>query len=320
MVDRSKWPALVSAVEQTLLNVSTLPLERAVGVNSCQKTNRLKFISEREKRTAKVFDADMSNEAFWAEIVEKPLWTDRGSAFGGRIEATARHMKLSGEWLKPGPERTAMEADPDYLFRGQRQEAVEGALTLIRAAIQSSPTGKAIDYYVPEYERDFSERSLKSIFDRMSKLGLGPATTFHAMMDLGLPVVKPDQVVVLFAVRLGLVRDFESVKEVRGNRTTTTTPLPATLPQGTLTVDKLAANLDFVWTLQGVMRSVAAEAKITVRELDYLFVKLGAKANPSDGLVRSVCATTPIECHNCHANSMCNFGRFNRKETRKLAA
>ncbi len=321
LIDRSKWKQLFDNIEETLIDVATLPRDGMPDAVNVRKTNQAKFAKATSGILARVFDPAMTNEEFWSEIVAKPLWTARGPAHGKMIETTSEYMSdFGGAWLKDGPERTAMLADQNYLERGQRRQVIEAALKDAHRWLGLHPGKTLIDKFIPQAERGFDEVSLRAIFNRLeATLGWGEVTTFHVMMDLGLPVVKPDRVVTLVAVRLGLIRQYDKVAIVRGTKQSSTERLPSTLPQGQITVQSLSGDMDFVWTLQGNMREIARETGRSVRDLDWLLVKLGATIDPDAGIVRSVCERAQPKCHVCLANSICAFGKFNRKEAKRQA-
>ena len=319
LIDRSKWTQLFDNIEKTLTDVSTLPPGPVTAASlAARDANRVLYAALVAKMRTPQLDRAMSNEEFWGKVVALPLWTARGASFGEMIKATVKHMTFSGEWIEDGPERSAMLRDRKYLNRGPRQVVLEEAVRFHRKYLRDNPGRTLVDLYVEETQTD--EASLCAIFDRLwNIMDAGPVTTFHMMMDLGLPVLKPDRVVTLVAVRLGLVRRYEGRSEVRGNKTTTTTDLPSNLPQGKMTVAKVSNDLDFGWALQRVIREISAETGRSVREIDRLLVKLGAQAKPADGLVQAVCAKEQPQCHVCLANSICAFGKFNRKEAKRQA-
>lgn len=319
LIDRSKWKQLFDNIEETLIDVATVPHDYATDL---RVENQAKLEKATKGILARVFNPAMTNQEFWREIVAKPLWTARGPAHGQMIKSTSDHMAdFSGAWLKDGPERSAMLADKEYLERGPRREVIEAALKDAHRWLELNPGKTLIDKFILHTERSFDEVSLRSIFNRLdTTLGWGKVTTFHVMMDLGLPVVKPDRVVTLVAVRLGLIRQYDKVAVIRGAKKSSTERLPSTLPQGKITVDSLSSDMDFVWTLQGTMRAISQETGRSVRDLDWLMVKLGATVDADAGIVRSVCERAQPRCNICLANSICAFGKFYRKEARKRAA
>lgn len=318
LIDRSKWKQLLDNIEATLKDVATLP-PGPVTANSLaeREANRANYAGLVSRMKTPIFDRSMSNEEFWNKLVAIPYWTNRPPAMGERIAATVKHMVFSGEWLNPGPERNAMLADPLYYERGQRREVVEEALRKVRDYIRLNPGKTIVDYYVLSDSMD--EPSLKEVHDLVWKrVDCGSVTAFHIMMELGFPVLKPDAVVALVAVRLGLIRRYEKVSNRGGSRRTTTIDIPANLPQGRITSRSLSDDVDFGWALQRVIKEMSTDTGRSFREIDRLLVKLGAQAKPADGLVQTICGEEP-QCHICLANSICAFGKFNRKEAKKRA-
>lgn len=318
LIERSKWGQLFDLIEQTLNDVATMPPGPVSSESLAEReNNRVRYAALRAKMQPRSFDPAMSNEEFWNKVVAIPLWTNRPPKMGERIQATINHMKFSGEWLEDGPERHAMLSDPMYYERGPRREALEEALRKTHSFIRDNPGKSMVDLYIEE--REFNEQTLRTIFERLwSLLDFGPVTTFHMMMELGLPVLKPDRAVSLVAVRLGLIRSYDKTTVRRGTKVTTTQVLPANLPQGRLTAQGLSNDVEFGWALQGVIGEMSAETGRSFREIDRLLVKMGAEVKRDDGLVRSVCATDRPACHTCLASSICSFGKFYRKESKKL--
>jgi hypothetical protein len=134
-----------------------------------------------------------------------------------------------------------------------------------------------------------------------SEIGFGRITTFHAMMELGIPVVKPDRMLVRTISRLGLLTAFGDTASRSGRREV----LPTITSEEALDLGKTPS---FVWELQPLMRDASQATGRSVREVDWLFAKMGMTASADEGRETVVCDTVP-KCSVCLAHRFCALGR-----------
>lgn len=105
---------------------------------------------------------------------------------------------------------------------------------------------------------------------------LGKRVAFHFMMDLGLPVLKPDRVIERIFKRLGLVpNDWRD--------------------------DKLYIAL----IQEG--RKFAAAGGYPIRYIDRVFVAYGQERSLDMGITRGICMKERPSCPQCGANNACKY-------------
>lgn len=134
----------------------------------------------------------------------------------------------------------------------------------------------------PESAADFMD--LRDTFCRTFEY-LGPRTAFHFMMDIGIPVLKPDRVIERIFKRIGVVRE--------------------DLPEG----DRLYAAL-----LQAGQQFAAATGH-PIRYIDMVFVCYGQVQAEDVGINRGICLSEEQggpNCKICGANSYCEY--FSRRQ------
>jgi DNA-3-methyladenine glycosylase I len=101
--------------------------------------------------------------------------------------------------------------------------------------------------------------------------GLGKITAFHFMMDIGLPVLKPDRVICRIFKRLGLIESEEQV---------------------------------FKTVILG--RRFAEETGLPIRYIDIAFLVYGQVKSLEFGLSSGICLTNPL-CSVCGITEYCRY-------------
>jgi hypothetical protein len=254
---------------------------------------------------ALIFDPTLSDEEFWRRAAIKPFYAGKRSS--GIRKKEAHMLSLLGD-----PEELCHgDWDPrgGARFQGFMKDegcvpnplSLEATIRAARNLVRVRRTNKSrslINYYVRD--RDWQTPSpMQTVHERLrSHLGLGYVTTLHFMMDLGLPVVKPDRVVNRLAIRLGLIDQYE--------RKGRTYPLPLAITGDE--AYKLGDKPEFNWPLQSIFREIADNAGITMRTLDRIVVKLGQQPDEDYGYMRTVCGDDPL-CHLCRAKEYCAYAR-----------
>ena len=139
--------------------------------------------------------------------------------------------------------------------------------------------------------------SQKKIYANLRQhLRMTDVATYHLMMELGFPIIKPDRVVNRVAIRLGLIEWTGS----NGRPLTPRSPARDT--------DTLGANEAFAWEFQSVIQRLAASTGLSVRKIDYLLVKLGQEVSANHGLYRrNICAMAAPQCNLCRASTLCCY-------------
>lgn len=113
--------------------------------------------------------------------------------------------------------------------------------------------------------------------------GLGPTTSLHFMMDMGLPVLKPDRVICRLFYRLGLIED-ES--------------------------DTLAAVR--------VGRELALATGEPIRYIDIVCVAYGQAQTDELGLHRGICLSSDPACFLCGVREYCRQRGVGNPDTQTL--
>lgn len=307
MIELGKAKALVDALTETLLTQSTARSRR-------EKEEIPDVIAERQKQVAKglsekdelQFDRNMSDEAFWYIAATKPFYAGHVAA-----HVDAREGYMLSEYLgnridltypnwAPGRERFEEFLDDEGCFRhADNLSKVINAANLISASKVHNSYATIIDYICRDICNVNDTASLMSFHKRANSiLQYGEVTTFHVMTELGLPVVKPDRVVVRVAVAIGIIESYRV-----GNRTYRL--------KGPITSDEatdLGAIPAFNWALQEACRRIADEAGISMRLLDLLLVKLGQEPDDANGFVRTICTESHPTCQLCKVKPMCAYG------------
>ena len=307
MIQHGKEKELVNALRKTLLTQATARSRR-------EKEEIPKIIKERRQQLeagfaemdALHFDRNMSDDAFWYVAATKPFYAGHVAA---HVDARDGYMLTqylgdrealtSSEW-NPGRKLYEEFLDDEGCFRH-----ADNLSRVINAANQISATKvhnsyKTIIDYICRDITDLNDTvSLQSFHKRLNAvLQYGEVTTFHVMTELGLPVVKPDRVVVRVAIAIGIIDSYKS-----GSKTY---PLPKTVTSDEAT--DLGAIPAFNWALQEACRRIADEAGVSMRLLDFLLVKLGQEPDDVNGFVRTICTESNPTCQLCEVKPMCNYG------------
>ena len=126
------------------------------------------------------------------------------------------------------------------------------------------------------YADTFGERRLLQLRDDLRRRFkyLGDRTVYHFMMELGLPVLKPDRVVCRIFDRLGLIDD------------------PGRIDQA------IEVGSAFV-----------EATRYPIRYIDIVFVMYGQAANANSGIERGVCLEKRPRCSVCGLAGYCTFVR-----------
>lgn len=305
--------ALVEAIHRTLREVSTAP---ASGDQLVQRRNQATFDKQLGKWRNLSWDATLTDDEVWRRVVLIPF-------FGGvrpiGQKRQTRTLHYLGDYREVGqPGWLSSERGKAYVAESKRGDADEEKTDLaywnelgskgpriIAAAAnlldrQSKSSLSLLELLVPVRFRNFRDAQMPDLFSNVrSELQYGFITTFHAMMDLGLPVVKPDTMLVRTAVRLGLIPHYGDPASRSGRQF-------ADLKLDNDEAKRLGKRADFVWPLQAIMNRIAHATGKTVREVDWLFAKMGMDATLEEGREFVVCDAVP-KCHLCKARPLCAY-------------
>jgi len=105
--------------------------------------------------------------------------------------------------------------------------------------------------------------------------GLGPVTSYHFLMEIGLPVLKPDRVIIRIFQRLGLIENTNNDEQFLN-----------------------AIN-------QG--REFAQVMGYPIRYIDIVFVHYGQMKSVEAGIEKGICLETNPSCKICGVTNYCNY-------------
>lgn len=122
-----------------------------------------------------------------------------------KIHVIDRHFPDYRTVLRYGEQEVqAILRDPEMIANRLKVEAcVKNAEQFGRIVEKHGAFQEYVDS-LPKPDSDQAVIALRDTFRRLFKF-LGPRTTFHFMMDIGIPVLKPDRVVERIFKRIGLV-------------------------------------------------------------------------------------------------------------------
>jgi DNA-3-methyladenine glycosylase I len=129
----------------------------------------------------------------------------RAQTVSDRIHVIDRHFPDYKTVLKYGEQEVqAILRDPEMIANRLKILAcIENAKQFGRIVGKYGAFQKYVDS-LPRADTDQGVIALRDTFRRLFKF-LGPRTAFHFMMDIGIPVLKPDRVVERIFKRIGLV-------------------------------------------------------------------------------------------------------------------
>jgi hypothetical protein len=310
---------LLTAIHTTLRETSTKPPQDS---NRTQAENQSKFDHQHARWGSISWDANLTDDEVWQRICFIPFFAGVEPIPDDRVARTIEIISdyrvigelgwLDGEhgqaWVAEGKSyeayKKARERDPTLPYRQlaywnekeNKGPTIAAAASKLVARQQS--TGRSLlSLLVPERFRAFTDGDLQSLFRNFqSETGYPFITSFHALMDLGVPLVKPDTMLVRTAVRLGLVDASAHLPHRTGLKVTS---------EHAKTLGQRPA---FVWPLQRVMSSIARETEKNVREVDWLFAKMGMQAQLDEGREIVICDDVP-KCELCLARPICAYAR-----------
>lgn len=204
---------------------------------------------------------------------------------GFKAKTVTQRMPVIKEYLQ-GYQRVAAY-DDEMVHKMLNDERMITYEKKIRASIQNA---RAVVNVVQQYGsfrayldsfdwKDSPDNLMRLRNDLMWRFDwLGPITSFHFMMDIGLPILKPDRVIMRVFERLGLTQTRSESEE----------------------------NLLEV-VRQGLLFKEATGKPI--RQIDIMFVSLGqVGGNSSDlGVTRGICLEKSPLCSECDLRDQCNF-------------
>jgi hypothetical protein len=317
MILPEQYPDLMALIHETLRERSTEP---PAGSQRSKAANQAKFDLKHAGWKQLQWDDSLSDDEVWKRIRLIPFYAGVLPPPEERFDRTAEFLADYREVGQPGwidspraqeylteskaykfydDERKLDPSLPDKMFaywsdkESKGPTIVEGAARLLKR--QQTFGHSLLDQLVPLKYRKFTNQDLQDLFKVFqARSGYSFITAFHALMDLGVPVVKPDTMLVRTAVRLGLVDASPFLPHRTG------------LKVNSDHARDLGQKAKFVWPLEWLMNDIAAKTQKSVREVDWLFAKMGMKANADEGREIVICDEVP-KCHLCLARPMCAY-------------
>lgn len=310
------YESLFTRLRDTLLDKATCvnraELERDPATVSDRRELVLTELADAQNR---VYTSNLSDQQFWDCLVMRPFYANR------KVKTIRKHEPAIQEALKDwraltppgwsvtvprngsfraGSEAMAFLKSRAHLRAPGALSAVVYAAAVLRRRRRHSSATPLLRMFVDAHQERFSHEDLKDIHAGMNGdagLGLGLVTTFHFVMELGLPVVKPDKVLIRLVARLGLIREYTKASG-------RIVPIPS--DPGERVIKKLQGDPDFCWELQRQFAVIAEKTNHSMRALDLILVKLGQQAAPDMGYVRTICDDTPT-CDVCGGSGDCRY-------------
>ncbi len=305
-IENRDWSSLLDAIHDTLRDVSTIPPK---GTNRTQANNRRTFDTELGKAIALSFNPAMTDDELWQKINVIPFYAGVVPPRKKKMDAARAVMSDYRRLAQPGwidtPEAVAYIADKDSYWNKLESKGPRIVKAATKLYHRQNERGTSLaELVVPKRYQNWSPDSITSIWRNMrTEVGFGRITTYHAMMELGIPVVKPDRMLVRTVVRLGLINAYgDPLSRAARNFI----PLEIDSEEAL----KLGQNEAFVSELQPIMHQASEASGKSIREVDWLFAKMGMTSTLEEGRELVICDDKP-RCYLCLAQQHCEYGQKN---------
>lgn len=173
----------------------------------------------------------------------------------------------------------AILTDPEMIANRLKVEACVLNAKTLGKIVEKHGSFQNFVQSLPKADSDMAILALRNRFQKLFKF-LGPRTAFHFMMDIGIPVLKPDRVIERIFKRIGLV--------------------PETLYES----DALYVAL----IQEG--RKFATATGYSIRYIDIVFVCYGQVQAKEIGIERGICLSHDEggpSCAICRIRDHCNY-------------
>ncbi len=162
-------------------------------------------------------------------------------------------------------------SDPEMIRNRRKVQACIENAKVFKSIINEHGSFQA---YIDSFSPTASSENLMLLKEELEYRfkGLGRIATYHFLMDIGLPVLKPDRVICRIFQRLGLI---ESDKQ-----------LLKTIIHG---------------------REFARATGHPIRYIDIVFVSYGQEESQEFGLTRGICLEQKPRCRICRVKDYCNY-------------
>lgn len=306
MLDKD-WVEILGGIERTLIEQASRVNEKDNGAVVEKRQQAIR--AELEASAILPFDPDLSDDEFWRRTALKPFYAGTVAATVDRY--AAHSMTYLDDWRqlgdaawrphgkkgRGGSRFEAFLADPGCFQNRPRLtkaiKAARGLLTMKR----NFPDQTFMQHFLTASRYDGSIAAQRRLYKNLrDHLAMSEVATYHLMMELGLPIIKPDRVVNRVAIRLEMIRWQDGM----GRRLSPRSPANE--------MDTLGRNEDFSWTFQQIVQQIAQDTGISVKKIDNLLVKMGQNADPDKGIyARTVCRSVNPRCNLCLASAACAF-------------
>lgn len=304
LIARSDWKPLLEEIRNGLRDVSTVPANQPHDAVR-QSANRAEFDKLLQWARDLRFNEDATDDEVWQSINVHPYFAFVSPPKGDSMDKARQYLSDYRELAQPGWIKSAQAqkylSDPTAYSNTKKSKlpAIIAAATNLFNRQRLNNQRPLVDILVPKLHRSFSPDDLRAIHRKLkAELGYGPVTRFHLMMDLGLPVVKPDKMLIRTIVRLGLMTHSGD----KLNRK----PIPLRIDSEIASA--LGQDDAFTWELQDLLNDMSRETEIPMREIDLLFCKMGMEPSEEDGRPFTICDAKP-NCKVCTAHRFCTYGQ-----------
>lgn len=219
----------------------------------------------------------LSDDEVYTKLVHVAFYAGfRAQTVSDRIAVIDRHFPnytiVAGY---DGREMQRILGDSQMIRNSRKiQACIENARTL-KALISKYGSFHKFVQSLPPFKSDRELLALREEYRRLFRY-LGERTAFHFMMDVGIPVLKPDRVIERIFKRLGLVS-----KNLMGD------PL-------------------YVALIREGEKFVQATG-YPIRYVDIIFVAYGQMQDKEIGLDKGICLELNPGCSTCGASQFCDY-------------
>lgn len=311
MIPKEKWSELIDGLRDTIIDRASVKSDRGTQNNTAEvHARRAKIRGYLSSMNSLRFSQSLSDQDFWLKAATKPFYAGHLASAVQSCEKVMltylgnRAALCSTDWDGGGRLFKKFMKDEGCFKHDKCLQKVITAARRIERLKSFRPKLPIFELLVGKLPNYTSTESLRTIYEKLNgHLKFGPVTTFHLMTELGLPVIKPDRVLVRTSVRLGLIEKYKT-------KTTTKYVEPSITNAKAVA---LGQNRDFCWALQDVFQKISDETQVSMRALDFTIAKLGMEPDARNGFVRTICPEKKPLCGICSAQKLCAYAELQRR-------
>jgi len=252
------YRAIFEGVESTLLRTSTLPES---------------LFRARLSRFKQVEDKTLSDDKFYRILVDVIFYAGfRAATVKARLPTIHKYFPDYRTAAAYGEDEMERIVTDPAMLRNRRK--VRGCVENARTFVQIVDEYGSLHAYLDSFSaQDSTENLLALQKDLQCRFkGIGSITSYQVLMEIGLPVLKPDRVVCRILYRLGLIeREDHRVQAI---------------DQG---------------------REFARATGLPIRYIDIIFALYGRVYSEECGLDRGICLKDDPACGICGVRSYCTY-------------